>query len=155
MQENEFIEQNDIINYLLLAQNAFTLIRNITHNGECKKSDIDLSVALEKLQAVGKLSQAMHNMPITISEQTYYQRQAMLADLHCFLTDYPQYYPTLCYRLGYLKIWLKRLKTAILLWIIGNRYYFLHRMTVATIFNTINSLESPFFVVLKIVATLF
>ncbi|MBQ9620236.1 MAG: hypothetical protein IJR44_07080 [Neisseriaceae bacterium] len=98
MQENEFIEQNDIINYLLLAQNAFTLIRNITHNGECKKSDIDLSVALEKLQAVGKLSQAMHNMPITISEQTYYQRQAMLADLHCFLTDYPQYYPTLCYR---------------------------------------------------------
>ena len=97
MKETEFIEQNDMVNYLILTQAAFTLIRNIANNRN-GKTDIDLSAALKKLQAIGKLSQALHNMPNTMNDISCFQREILQQGLYEFLLDYPQYLPTLCYR---------------------------------------------------------
>ena len=96
MEKNDFIECNDINNYLLLSQNGFTLIRNIGYCRNNEKMNIDLQTALEKLRAIGKLAQALHNIPIEISDKTYFQRKAIIKSLHNFLMDYPQYYSFLC-----------------------------------------------------------
>ena len=84
---DKFIERNDIQNYLGLSQDAFVFIRSLTN-----KPVEDLPTAQERLNVIGELAHALHNMPQNLTDETRYQRHAM-RDAFCdFLLKYPQYF---------------------------------------------------------------
>ena len=84
---DKFIERNDIQNYLGLSQDAFVFIRSLTN-----KPITDLATALERLNVISELAQALHNMPQNLTDETRYQRHAMLDAFCNFLLKYPQYF---------------------------------------------------------------
>ena len=86
MNDEKFIERNDIQNYLGLSQDAFVFIRSLTN-----KPITDLATALERLNVISELAQALHNMPHNLTDETRYQRHAMLDAFCDFLLKYPQY----------------------------------------------------------------
>ena len=86
MNDEKFIERNDIQNYLGLSQDAFVFIRQLA-----RQPVEDLPTAQERLNVIGELAHALHNMPQNLTDETRFQRHAMRDDLHRFLLKYPQY----------------------------------------------------------------
>ena len=87
MNDEKFIEHNDIQNYLGLSQDAFVFIRQLA-----RQPVEDLPTAQERLNVIGELAHALHNMPQNLTDETRYQRHAMLDAFCDFLLKYPQYF---------------------------------------------------------------
>ena len=87
MNDEKFIEHNDIQNYLGLSQDAFVFIRQLA-----RQPVEDLPTAQERLNVIGELAHALHNMPHNLTDETRFQRHAMLDAFCDFLLKYPQYF---------------------------------------------------------------